>query len=392
MKSDFEIERAYENGKLDDLTIEELEKLDRILKQKTIYKNYGQPETPKPKITDTGSRKMENNDSDRYFNYFCNRYDLNKSMSYEQFAMQEFYENTDSDSSCPADISSWSPNDVYANIIFRGVYKISELYKICVPGLDVRQGEGGKVQIKVMSKRTPQKNLGDCECMSCASDSYSTYTLTLARNGDYAILCGMDEFKVGDSYRDSVVKSMYDGMAEAVDAEIYAELETATPGFTETLGNALACTASISGSCCTDTSFQDLYNAIEALSADMREAGYKPDYMILSPSVARILKSLDSNQVPAWAEKEFVFSNGELVKAGGLKVIEYSGANSCTDATGETVAIIIDSSRAVGLAWGQRPKIETQRQPECDSTKVVANAYWKAGELDTNGIGHVVNP
>jgi len=183
--------------------------------------------------------------------------------------------------------------------------------------------------------------------------------------------------------------------AQFFDATIYSELETASPGTTETLQSALSCSASVSGSCCTDSDFLNLYDAIQNVVATMREgaAPYSPDYLIVSPTVARILKSAQTPQVPAWASKEIVFdSDGRLIRAAGLQVIEYCGANSCATTSAEVMAIVIDSSRAVGAAFGQRPQLYEFFQSNCNSTRYDMWCFFACAELDTGAIAHIVNP
>ena len=126
----------------------------------------------------------------------------------------------------------------------------------------------------------------------------------------------------------------------------------------------------------------------------MREGAnpYNPDYMLISPTVASIFKRMQT-PTPVMGMGDVSFdSDGRIKKIGGLKVIEYCGANSCTDAADEVVAIIIDSRRAVGAVFGERPKTYKFFQTNCNSYRIDQWAYFAVGELDTNAIAHIVNP
>ena len=84
--------------------------------------------------------------------------------------------------------------------------------------------------------------------------------------------------------------------------------------------------------------------------------------------------------------------NGDLTKIAGLKVVEYCRANTCSNATGEVMAIVIDSRRAVGAVFGQKPKMYKFFQTNCNSYRIDWWSFFAVGELDTNAITHIVNP
>ena len=74
-----------------------------------------------------------------------------------------------------------------------------------------------------------------------------------------------------------------------------------------------------------------------------------------------------------------------------MSVIEFPCASECTDESGEVQAVIIDSRRAVGEGWGMRPKMEQDRNIDCDSTTVAIHMYVGIDELDVNAIGLISN-
>ena len=85
--------------------------------------------------------------------------------------------------------------------------------------------------------------------------------------------------------------------------------------------------------------------------------------------------------------------NGGLQSILGIPVIEYNGAPdplATTSVAGTELVIIIDSSRAVGGVFGKKPRMESERNIDCDSTTYAMWCYFGAAELDTAAIGHVV--
>ena len=124
----------------------------------------------------------------------------------------------------------------------------------------------------------------------------------------------------------------------------------------------------------------------------MREANYSPDYVIMSPTIATYFKYKGNHDVMRWMDGNINVTNGILTKIGNLKVIEYCGANTCTDLSGQELIIVIDSSRAVGAAFGKKPFLKSDENIDCNSTTYAMWSYAAFAELDTGAIGHVVNP
>jgi len=316
---------------------------------------------------------------------------------WKEASLDRLFTNTNSDDGCDDEVGAWSPEDVYSKIVWETFVCKADLFKICVKGLAINPGDGLGVQIRAYGAFGDPSALNACECASCASISFSTYSLTLQQYNLEAIICEKDIWDVGGILMDSYLKSMSDSWARWFDAQIYSELETATPGTTETLTNALSCTPSISGSCCTDTSLVELYNGVHNVVANMREGNglagpYEPDYIIISPSVAAIFKRMQTPTPMPWMGDVSFGEDGRLKKISGLKVIEYCGANSCCTTSGQEVAIIIDSRRAVGAVFGERPKTYKFFQSNCNSYRIDQWAFFAVGELDTDAIGHIVNP
>jgi len=327
------------------------------------------------------------------------KFQIYEGQHYGEVGMDRLFSNGGggADDGCADDVSAWSPDDVYAKIVWNTFVCKADLFKIAVKGIAINPGDGLGVQIRAFGAFGAPSAKNACECGSCASILFSTFPLTLVQYNLEAIVCDKDIWDVGSILMDSYLIAMADSWAQFFDAQIYSELESATPGTDTELDTALICSASIGGSCCTDTSLTELYNAVQVTVASMREgvglAGpYNPDYMIISPTIAAIFKRMQHSQPMPWMGDVSFDEDGRLKKMAGLKVIEYCGANSCCTTSGEAVAIIIDSRRAVGAVFGERPKTYKFFQTNCNSYRIDQWAYFAVGELDTNAIAHITNP
>ena len=361
-------------------------------KQKIIeeYKNSIKSEDMSAKLniaSDTMTSKKE--EVNVYAEWF--KKEVPKYHTYESLG-RDTWDFTNSDSSCDTTVSSWSPNETYARMIWTGMYEEAKLMKVAVKGIDIQKGAGLDVTIRAIGKFGDPSNVAACECISCSSAALTNYNVTLEQYGISTEICEEDVWDVGEEYRSKMLFALGKTWANYFDSLIYAQLETATPGYTSSIAStAWDCTPSLSGSCCSDSVLVALYNAIDDVVTQMRVANYDPDYIIIHPTISRMFRAF-SGVAPVFLEPVVMDNNGRLKSILGIEVIEYNSANTCTegDAGGnEEVAIIIDSSRAVGAVFGKHPTLESDRNIDCNSTTYAMWAFFGTAELDTNAIGHV---
>ncbi|RLI62134.1 MAG: hypothetical protein DRO67_07415 [Candidatus Asgardarchaeum californiense] len=357
------------------------------------YKNSLKPADVKPAIVQpvTTPNAPSNEKLD-----FLKEYTGGKLNSYEGMLSGKPFDFANSDAGCDVDVSSWSPDDIYVNAIWHTMYESSNLLKVAVKGLAINKGQGLNVQIRTIARfdKSDITTTSDpCECLSCVSTSFSTYNISLAKHGISTEICEYDVWDVGEVYRKEYAQSLAGVWAEFFDWEIYEELETATPGHSSSLAStAMSCDFSVSGSCCTDASLMAFYNAIDEVITDMRSSYYKPDFIIMHPTIARIFRAMQTPQ-PVFANTVEIGKNGSLKSILGVPVIEFNAANSCSDCDstgGDVAVIVIDSRRAVGAAFGKKPKMERERNITCDSTTLAMWTYFGCAELDSGAIGHII--
>ena len=306
----------------------------------------------------------------------------------------DLWANTNDDAGCDDLIGTWSPDDNYAKVVWNTAVCKCDLFKVCVKGLAINPGDGLGVQIRVYGQWGAPAALGACECATCTSIIRSTYSLTLLQYGLEGRVCDFDIFDVGNVLLDSTIDAMADSWASWFDYMIYNELFTATPGTDITLNAVLSCTPTQDATCCDDHSLMDLYDAVNRASADAREGTnpYKLDYMIISPTIASIFKRMN-HASPVLLPGDVKFdSDGNLSKMAGINVIEYCRAQTCVSLTGVTVAILVDSRRAVGAVFGEQPKMYKRFVQECNSYHIDWWCYAGFGELDCSAIYHIINP
>jgi hypothetical protein len=361
---------------------------------------------PNTGINQTEDNKVSTKELDKEVAFmidYAKKQGIKKFASYEDIA-EDYAANgviafTDSDSGCEDNVDAWERNDCFADVIWESVICHSDFLSknITVRGLDFTEGCGGKVQLRVINVADPSSDFGSmspCTCLSCVSNTFTTYTLTMEVYGDYKVLCDLDLFTAGSVVKKAVINSMKSRASERIDNKIYTELETNSPTYSKDLSAACGGSRGTDGLCCTYA--VDLYDKIVDLEADMRAAGYFRDadpVLILSPQVAAYLKYKDGLNMPSYIAANIGMDGLKLARIGNIRVIESCHANSCTDAASEVMAILIDPTRAIGEAWGKRPVFKFDDDPiECGSQKVVLRMWADFAALDTAAIGHILNP
>lgn len=367
----------------------------------TWEKEYLEAHPPVTKVPTTGEKSIGEDgeakiySSDEYLRAFDG-----KVTPYESFVGGEVKEYSDSNTGCDNDISKWSPTETFANIVWHSMYCEANLFRVCVKGLDISAGDGLNITIRTIGKFAAPAAATACECLSCVSASLSEYHLTCLQYGEVTEVCSFDVFDAGEIYRREYLKAFGKRWAEFFDATIWAGLVAAAAGTSTDLAATLTCSAALSAAtdgsnCCTNADLLNLYNAVNATVAGMREGTtpYSPDWMIVSPTIASIFKNMQTPAVQAWAEKVIsIDSAGKLVRFNGLKVIEYCGAQTCSTATDTVYAVIVDSRRAYGIAFGKKPSLEKDRNIDCNSWTYAMWCYFAHGALDVAAIAHIKSP
>ena len=277
------------------------------------------------------------------------------------------------------DVSNWTPSEVFSKLILDAAVDAGKLSrKITVFEEDITKGNGDTVKVRAFPARTAQGPIADGDSLTAIDSTPNVYSIQIQQYGDYQPLTDYSIFKAGDEVKARLLKAMGNGLARKFDEIIYNELETASAGVTKALSTSDWSSSSY-----------DLYEKIVEARASLKANGANPDYLIIHPDFESYFLKETVEGVRGQVIK---VENGNLVEVAGLKVIVTSVANAKSDTASEVQAIIIDSSRAVGEAWGKRPTFYEDFDSTSNTYKEVVWAYFGASELDTNAIAHVVNP
>lgn len=402
-KNKTELWKFYLNGDLEKLNVDELKELQALIEKHGAIKKETKVEIVEKIVEPESKIEMESetkytNDGEAKFSSWFNNYkeaqtDDNKSML---GFFDPYFKNTDSDTGCEDIVSDWSPADNYAKQVWATSVCESNLLQVCVKNLQISGGDGLGVQIKLAGKIAAPTEKNACECNSCCSITFTTYPLTIKQLGLESVTCKLNEFDVGGDLMTSYITAMKNSWKEYFDATIYSELTSAVEGTTETLPAALVCDPALSGSCCSDASLLNMWNAVNAGIANMREGvglkmPYNPTHIIISPSVAKIFKRMQTPTTQFY--KDVVFdSMGRISSICGLTCIEYCGATTCSNDSGAVMAVIVDSSRACGCVFGEKPHLYKFFQSNCNSVRLDMWSFVAIAELDCDAICHIKNP
>jgi len=307
-----------------------------------------------------------------------------------------FYELTDDDDGAGG-VGAWIPTEHFTDLILDGVVCYGQLSGVITAiNYDLAAGEGNSVNVPYVSPRTHScaSSTGG-HCLSATSTTFGDYPIKIYPWGDYDLVENWATFKAHGPTMAKIMNEMSKRMAMCRDAAIWTTLIGVTPNVTVTSDCSSTVETYSSSSCCLYT--YALYNDIIEVQKHMQGDAYDPDYVILHPEVAKFLYWRDGAGYPLAGMPGLKFDgDGQITSISGMKVIESCNASKPTDSRGvgawHTMAVVIDSKRAIGEAWGKRPTFNEFYDAKCDRTELVLWTYWGQHELDPNAIGWVNNP
>lgn len=301
------------------------------------------------------------------------------------------------------EVATWIPEDTYADLIFESTICHGQLSgKIGAVDYDMAAGTGDWIQVRYVPSRfgvaTSMSTVG-CSCLSAVSTTVGAYPIRITPIGDYDRQCAFSLWKAKGNVKDAILNEMAKGLSNYRDVQMWANL-VATGGIPTHRASLATTCSNVSGiqgegiadECCALK--VDLYNRVIQVQKSMQGAGYNPDTVIMHPTVAAWLYYKDfGGTVPHYQTPLVKWSgDGQLISIGPLKVIECCSAATCVNTATATLAVVLDSSRAIGEAWGKRPVFTEFYDNKCDAYDRVIWMYWGTHYLDPNAIGHIRNP
>jgi hypothetical protein len=288
------------------------------------------------------------------------------------------------------------PRDNFADMILEAAVCAAPLLNVGTLQFDVAAGKGGVIQVPMIAAKANVDGpiTSDCRCLTSVSSTITKATVTIGAWGMYELMCDYSLYKATPYVKDAVINEMSKGLARRLDQAVWWSMVTAgaanVPGFHT--ASAVSCSSTATkGACCIYR--YDLWNSIVSITAAMQAAGQNPDYIAMSPTVAKWFKMEYNGVKDGLIQMD---SNGNISRINGLNLIQTCSGPNCNFTTGvqasPTMAVIFDSKRAFAQAWGKRPTFEEVRDPHCDDYQEVLWAYYGVIRVDNNAIGHIRNP
>jgi len=310
-----------------------------------------------------------------------------------------FYQMTDCKDGAGG-AGAWIPADYFVDLVLEGVVAYGDLSgRACTIALDLAAGNGDNVNVRTVTKRSHTNSCITCgECLSSTSNTFGDVAISVCQYGDYDKIAAYADWQAQGDIVKQVAKEMSKRMANTRDTLLWTALCAATPNTTLTLQTAWSPTRlAISSSCC---SFGfDIYNTIVDARQHLMGDGYEPDYVLIHPYVSAYLyykEGAGGNAYPFQQMPLLKFgSDGYLASVAGLKVIEVRVAvadDSSPSDTGDELAFVIDSRRALAEVWGMRPKFYEDFDVDCNATELVLWNYWGCDTVDDNAIVEINSP
>ena len=296
-------------------------------------------------------------------------------------------------------LATWIPTEKFVDMILEGVYQKGQLAgKVTALNYDMDAGNGNTVNVRYVNVRDNVQEISGCmadSCLSAASQTFGEKTITINMVGDYDLVCDFAAWQTkGDAYA-QIAKAMSDSMAAWRDLQIWNDLCAATAN--TTIDTAVAWSSSRTTDSCCNYAF-DIYNAIIDARQHLYGDGYNPDTVIIHPYAAAYLYYKENGSAPAVQNIMPLLKygdDGHIASIAGMKVIEAKAAvaeDATPTASDDNLAFVIDSSRALGEAWGKRPTFTKEYVPECNNYKLVLWTYWGHDQLDEDAIVSIENP
>jgi hypothetical protein len=294
--------------------------------------------------------------------------------------------------------SGWTPTEYFVDLVLSGIYQYGQLSgKTCVVGTDLAAGNGDTVNVRYVTARTHACSSSDCDgCLSAVSTSFSNYPVVVYPYGDYDKIQEFANWQAKGDIVATVADEMSKRMAACRDLLIWQALCAGTYTYTSDTTVSWTATPAMDSDCSCIFAF-DLYNKIVDARQNLYGRGYNPTHVLIHPYVSAYLYYKENGLIPSGALTlpMVKFEGGKLVSILDLQVVEVKAAvadDASPAGNGDELAYVIDASRAIGEAWGMRPKFWEFYDGICNATELTLWQYWGTALMDTNAVVEIANP
>jgi len=296
-----------------------------------------------------------------------------------------------------AEAGDWTQSEHFVDMVMDLAVCYGQLSgKVTAIDYDLKAGQGNVVNVPyVVSADYSCVSIAPCGDASQVSATLGNYPITIYQYAHLDNICNFSEWKSKPNIQAAVMNEMAKKMANCRDAAIWGDLVGATAGYTSTTAGAWSPTSRPSDSCC-NYAF-DIYNCIIDCWVHLRGTARNPDKVLIHPYAAAYLYYKENGNLPAVQDYMPMVkhkADGTIATIAGMEVIEVCVAvadDSSPSDTGDELAFVIDSSRALGEAWGMRPKFNLFYQHISNKTEVSLWSYWGHSLMDANSVAEVIS-
>jgi hypothetical protein len=317
--------------------------------------------------------------------------------------MKSFFElhgSTHNGTDCTAGTGgtgNWMPSEYFVNMILEGVVAYGDLSgKKAVIGTDLAAGNGDTVNVRYVTPRTHSCDTTECGgCLSEVSTTFGNYPIQVYQRGDYDKIVAYADWQAKGDIIGQVANEMSKRLAHCHDLTIWKALVDASQ--TNTVTTTASWTSSRATDSCCNYAY-DIYNSIIDARQQLMGAGYNPDTVLIHPYAASYLYYKENGNEPLVQNIMPLLKFGDdgyIKSVAGMPVTEVKVAvthNSSPTDSGDTTAFVLDSSRAIGEAWGMRPKFNEFYDGICNATELTVWTYWGTAVLDPAAAVDITNP
>ena len=287
-----------------------------------------------------------------------------------------------------ATAAGWIPTEAWADLILEASVCYGQLSGVisCVD-YDLAAGNGDTIRVRTFpAKATVGCKDYNCQCLSATSAWLQHVDVTLCQMGIYDEMCAWSLYKAKGPVKEGVLNEMAKALAASRDYAMYAALRNGAHHAHATTAVSYTSRVTLGNSCC-DFQF-DLYNSIVSVVGHMRSHCLNPDIVIMNPLVASWFYIGDRGGEHGLHVR--FDSSDKLLSIGGIKVIE-TGHMRVSAVSRVTLALIIDSSRAIAEAWGMRPTFTENYDNVCNRYDETVWMYWGCAKVSAMSVGVVLS-
>ncbi len=270
------------------------------------------------------------------------------------------------------------PSEVFSDLLLEALYAQDNLRgAVAASTVDLTARAGDTVSVIAMPRRSAS-TVTEGSAVSDSADDPTETTIQLTKWGTRNDVT-RETFEDSILTQNMFVANNMAALGEQVTSRIATKLVDATPGQSVNLATA--------------GTLDDFYEKVVDLKQAMKGATnpVDPDMLLVHPDMTgQILKDARDGVIGQSIRTQ----NGNVMSVAGLEVVENNQFNALNNTSGDEMAVIIDSSRAVGEAWGRRPEtiIDETTSADSDEVRTISWMRYETEVIDTNAVGHVQNP